>query len=143
MEPHASWSPREPKAARTYALAGVGLFLFSWVLGAIAATQGLAAIMPFADVALGLGFALAFFGIVLAGATLRAIIPLGSVAGIGLFYKAQDHATHVESGWGLGLDHLYHLFLGLILIGLTLGAAAFLSFHHTSADPPRGPETER
>jgi hypothetical protein len=134
-EPRQAAEGREGRAARTYALVGLGLFLLSWLLGGMAATQGLPALMPYADVVLGLGFALALLGAVLAGATLREIIPIGVVSGIGLFYKAQDHATHVQSGWGLGMEHLPHLMLGLILLGVAMAACVVLSFYHTRGSP--------
>lgn len=117
--------------ARRYALVGVGLFLLAWLLGGIGETLGLPAFVPYADISLSLGFVLALFGAVIAGVSLWEIMSLGVVAGIGHFYKGQDHATHVLSGWGLGLEHTPHIVLGLVLIGVATTTAAFFSFYHT------------
>jgi hypothetical protein len=119
--------------ARRYALVGVGLFGLAWLLGGIGETQGLFALVPFADISLSLGFVLALFGAMVAGAALREIVPVGVIAGIGHFYKGQDHMTHVMSGLGFGLEHTAHIFLGLVLIGVATAIAAFFAFHHTKA----------
>lgn len=121
----AGWHPRR------YALVGVGLFLFSWLLGAVGAAQGLPMVVPFAEMSLGLALVLALFGAVLAGAAWREIVPIGILSGVGHFYKGQDHTTHVLSGWGLGLEHLPHIILGLVLIGAATAWAAAMAFHHT------------
>ncbi len=120
-------------SARKFALIGVGLFVLAWLLGGIGETQGLYGIVPFADMSLGLGFVLALFGAVVAGAALKEIAPVGILSGIGLFYKGQDHMTHVMSGWGFGLDHRVHIILGLVLIGVATAVAAILAFYHTKA----------
>lgn len=125
---------REPTNARKIALAGVGLFLLSWLLGGIGDTQGLYWLVPVADLSLGLGFVLALFGAISAGTSLRAVIPIGVLSGIGHFYKGQDHETHVLSGLGFGLEHTPHILLGLVLIGIATAAAAILAFYHTRGD---------
>jgi len=124
------------RAARTYALVGVGLFLLAWLLGGIGQTQRLFALVPYGEIALGLGFVLALLGAVIAGASLWQVVPIGVLSGIGHFYKGQDHVTHIESGWGLGLEHTPHIILGLILIGIATAAAAFLAFYHTRGKEP-------
>jgi hypothetical protein len=105
----------------------------SWRIGQ---TQELFVSVPFAEMSLGLGFVLALFGAVVAGASLWQIVPIGVLSGIGHFYKGQDHVTHIESGWGLGLEHTPHIILGLILIGIATAAAAFLAFSHTRGKKP-------
>lgn len=117
--------------ARRSAVVGVGLFGLAWLLGGIGEGLGLFAVVPFADISLGLGFVLALLGAVAAGAALREIVPVGILSGVGHFYKGQDHATHVSSGWGLGLEHTPHIILGLVLIGVATATAAFLAFYHT------------
>jgi len=119
--------------ARRYALVGVGLFGLAWLLGGIGETQGLFALVPFADISLSLGFVLALFGAVMAGTALREIVPVAVIAGIGHFYKGQDHMTHVMSGLGFGLEHTAHVILGLFLIGVATAIAAFFAFHRTEA----------
>jgi hypothetical protein len=127
--------------ARRHALVGVGLFLLAWLLGGISETRALFTLMPYADIALSLGFVLALVGAILAGASLWHIVPIGVLSGIGGFYKGQDHATHVLSGWGFGLDHTPHILIGLILIGIATASAALLAFHRTRN--LEAPERER
>lgn len=122
---------RERWGARKVALVGVGLFGLAWLLGGIGQTQGLLALVPYAEMSLGLGFVLAFFGAVIAGTPLREVVPIGVVFGIGHFYKGQDHGTHILSGWGFGLEHTPHILLGLVLIGVATAVATFLAFYHT------------
>lgn len=98
--------------------------------------------VPYADVARSLGFVLALYGAVVAGASAWQIVPVGAVAGIGHFYKGQDHATHVLSGWGFGLSHSGHILVGLVLIGLATAAAAFLAFYLTRTGGPSGDDED-
>jgi hypothetical protein len=133
-EPLAEMSETErsrTNRARRYSLVGVGLFALAWLLGGIGTVQGLAIVVPYADMSLGLGFVLAFLGASLAGASLWEFVPLGALSGVGHFYKGQDHATHILSGWGFSLDHTAHIVFGLVLIGAATVAAAVLAFYHT------------
>jgi hypothetical protein len=119
------------RTARRLGLAGIGLFLLSWFLGGLAAALDAPSIVPYADMALGLGFALPLAGAVVGGSALWQIGVIGGISGIGHFYKGQDHAVHLLSGWGFSLEHTPHIILGLVLIGVATGLAAFLAFQRT------------
>lgn len=119
------------KTIRRLAFVGAGLFFVAWLLGGVGATQSLEGVVPYADTILGLGFVLAIVGAALAGATLVELAPVGLLSGVGHFYKGQDHATHVLSGWGLGFGHTQHILLGLILIGAATVLAAVIAFDRT------------
>lgn len=123
--------------ARRYALVGLGLFALAWLLGGIGETQGLRELVPYADTSLGLGFVLALFGAVVAGTPLKGIVPIGVISGIGHFYKGQEHITHVQSGWGLGLEHTPHILLGGVLIGVATITAAVMAFYFTRGGDSR------
>jgi hypothetical protein len=125
------------KTIRRLALAGAGLFFLAWLLGGVGETQSLEGIVPYADTILSLGFVLAIVGAALAGATLLELVSVGVISGVGHFYKGQDHATHILSGWGLGLNHTPHILLGLILIGAATIFATVIAFYRTRTR--RGP----
>lgn len=127
--------------ARRYALVGVGLFLLAWVLGGVGETQGLHVLVPFADTVLSLGFVLALLGAILAGASLWQVVAIGILSGVGHFYKGQDHATHILSGLGFGLEHTPHILIGGVLLGIATAAAAVLAYHYTRG--AQAPESDR
>ncbi len=35
---------------------------------------------------------------------------------VGLYYLVAPHDLHVKSGFGFGLDHTYHMLLGVVLL---------------------------
>ncbi len=35
---------------------------------------------------------------------------------VGLYYLAAPHSLHVSSGLGFGLEHTYHMVLGVVLL---------------------------
>lgn len=37
---------------------------------------------------------------------------------VGLYYVLAPHDLHVSSGFGFGLDHMYHIVLGIVLIAV-------------------------
>ncbi len=88
-------------------------------------------VIPFADTMTALGFVLALLGAVLAGSTLREVLIIGIIFGIGTFYVGEPHSTHIGSGWGLGLEHMTHIFVVLALIGTATATSAVLAFYHT------------
>jgi len=44
------------------------------------------------------------------------LVPSAVLGILGLFYVAAPHTLHVSSGASLGLDHTYHMVLGLVLL---------------------------
>jgi hypothetical protein len=111
---------------------GLGLFFLGFALGGVAnSATSLLWITPYADTLTALGFVFSLFGAVRAGSSTREIIIVGIVFGIGTFYLGEPHLTHIESGIGLGLDHVAHVFIGLGLIAAATAIASLLSFYHT------------
>ncbi len=118
--------------ARKYELTGIFLFPVGLVLGGVGnSVQGALPVIPFADTMTALGFVLALLGAVVAGSTLRQVLIIAIIFGIGTFYVGEPHSTHIGSGWGLGLEHMTHIFAGLALIGTATAISAVLAFYHT------------
>ncbi len=119
--------------ARKYGLAGVGLFIVGFLLGGIAnSAEEYLPLASIGDTLTGLGFVLSIIGAARAGSSIRELLVIGTVFGIGTFYLAEPHPTHEQSGIGFGLEHLTHIFIGLALIALATAAGAILSFHRTT-----------
>ncbi len=120
------------RAARKYGAVGVVLFVVGFVLGGVGNTvSGALWIVPYSDTLDALGFVLALFGAALAGSTIREIVIVGIIFGVGTFYVGEPHATHIGSGLGFGLEHMTHVFMGLGLVALATALSAGLSFYHT------------
>jgi len=47
---------------------------------------------------------------------LKKLAPTIVLGVLGIFYTALPHDTHVSSGLGLGLEHNYHLILGVVFL---------------------------
>ena len=52
---------------------------------------------------------------------------------LGLFYALAPHAMHVSSGLGFGLEHMWHVTLGVVLL---LGGAYYGWMMHAKAARP-------
>ncbi len=84
------------RAARKYGVVGVVLFVVGFVLGGVGNTvSGALWIVPYSDTLDALGFVLALFGAALAGSTIREIVIVGIIFGVGTFYVGEPHATHI------------------------------------------------
>jgi hypothetical protein len=117
---------------RKLALTGIVLYIVGFVLGGVGnQVSGALPVTPVADTLTALGFVLALFGAVKAGSRIRQILVVGIIFGIGTFYVGEPHSTHIGSGIGFGLEHLTHIFIGLLLIMAATVISVILSFYHT------------
>lgn len=120
---------------RSYALIGIVLYAFGFVLNGIG--NGLAQywLVPYADTIGALGFVVALYTASLAGVSTRVIVVIGLIYGIGTFYVGEPHTTHVDSGLGFGLGHMTHIYIGLGLIAFTTLLSVALAFYSTREKP--------
>ena len=129
---------------RSYALIGIVLYAFGFVLNGIG--NGLAQfwLVPYADTVGALGFVVAVYSASLAGVSTRVIAVIGLVYGIGTFYVGEPHSTHVASGLGFGWAHMTHTYVGLGLISFATVLSAALTFYLTREKPshPTQPRLE-
>ena len=93
--------------------------------------MGALVVIPFADTITALGFVLALFAAARAGTRIRQILIVGIIYGIGTFYLGEPHSTHIGSGFGLGLEHIQHISLGLLLIMISTIVSVVLAYYHT------------
>lgn len=118
--------------SRKLALTGIVVYVVGFVLGGVGnQVSGALAVIPFADTFTALGFVLALSGAVRAGSRIRQILAVGIVYGVGTFYVGEPHSTHIGSGIGFGLEHLTHIFIGLLLMMAATVISVVLSFYHT------------
>jgi hypothetical protein len=123
---------------RKVALLGIVLFFVGFGLGGVGnQVQGALPVIPLADTLTALGFVLALFGASRAGSPLPQILVVGIIYGLGTFYAGEPHATHIGSGFGLGLEHLTHIFIGLALMMAATVISVVLTFYHTRHLSPR------
>lgn len=64
---------------------------------------------------------------------------------LGLFYALAPHSVHVSSGLGLGLDHIIHVVLGLVLLVVGAYVGWFMKplEKHLAAKPARKAKRRR
>src|SRR5947209_19554659 len=117
---------------RKLAVLGLVLFFVGFALGGVGnQVTGALVVIPFADTITALGFVLALFAAARAGTRIRQILIVGIIYGIGTFYLGEPHSTHVDSGFGLGLEHIQHISLGLLLIMISTIVSVVLAYYHT------------
>jgi hypothetical protein len=112
-------------------LAGFALGFISIGLvlgGVIDIESGLAVLTPFADLLYGLGLVIVVAVAARAGVSMKYLLIVGAIIGIGLFYKSAPHEIHIASGTGFGLVHPAHIMLGTILITISVAALVVLTF---------------
>jgi len=117
---------------RKLAVLGLILFFVGFALGGVGnQVSGALVLLPFADTITALGFVLAVSAAVRAGSRIRQILIVGIIYGIGTFYLGEPHSTHVDSGFGLGLSHIQHISLGLLLMVIATVTSVVLAYYHT------------
>ena len=117
---------------RNLAILGLVLFFVGFALGGVGnQVSGTLVVLPFADTITALGFVLALSAAVRAGSRIRQILIVGIVYGIGTFYAGEPHQTHIDSGFGLGLAHIQHIFLGLLLMMIATIISVVLAYYNT------------
>ena len=117
---------------RKLAVLGLVLFFVGFALGGVGnQVSGALVVLPFADTITALGFVLALSAAVRAGSRIRQILIVGIVYGIGTFYVGESHENHVGSGFGLGLAHIQHISLGLLLMIIATAVSVVLAYYHT------------
>lgn len=120
---------------RSYALIGIVLYAFGFVLNWIGNGLDQFWLVPYADTISALGFVVALYSASLAGVSTRLIVVIGLIFGIGTFYVGEPHPTHVDSGLGFGLGHMTHIYIGLGLIAFTTVLSVALAFFLTREKP--------
>ncbi len=125
---------------RSYALIGIVIYVFGFVLNGIGNGLVQLWLVPYADTMSGLGFVIALYAASLAGISTRGIALVGVVYGIGTFYIGEPHATHIASGIGFGFEHMTHIYIGLGLITLATASLASLVFYKTRSRGTSGPK---
>ncbi len=120
---------------RSYALIGIVLFAFGFVLNGIGNGLDQFWLVPYADTISALEFVVALYTASLAGVSTRLIVVIGLIYGIGTFYVGEPHSTHVASGLGFGLGHMTHIYIGLGLIAFTTILSVALAFYLTREKP--------
>jgi hypothetical protein len=111
-------------------LAGVALGTLSISLvlsGRIGIESGLAVLTPFADALYGLGLVIVVAAAARASVPMKYLVLIGTVIGVGLFFKSAPHEFHIASGLGFGLPHNGHLITGMIMIAVSVAALAALA----------------
>ncbi len=121
---------------RSYALIGVVIYVFGFVLNGIGNSLSQFWLVPYADTMTGLGFVIALYAASLVGISTRGIALVGVVFGLGTFYVGESHSTHVASGLGFGLAHMTHIYIGLGLISLATASLVVLVFYNTRQKKP-------
>jgi len=137
----ASALPALPSSTvRSYALIGMVIYVFGFVLNGIGNGLEQFWLVPYADTMSGLGFIISLYAASLAGISTRGIALMGVVYGIGTFYIGEPHSTHIASGIGFGFEHMTHIYIGLGLITLVTASLAALVFYKTRKRGTSGPE---
>jgi hypothetical protein len=103
---------------------GIGLVLG----GVIDIESGITVLVPFADLLYGLGLVIVVAVAARAGVSMKYLLIVGAIIGIGLFYKSAPHEIHIASGAGFGLVHPAHIMLGTIMITISVAALVLLTF---------------
>lgn len=129
------------RQTRKYGIAGLAIHLAGLALGtlsislvlsgAIAIESGLAMLTPFADALYGLGLVIVVAAAAKASVTMKYLAIIGTVIGVGLFFKSAPHEFHIASGLGFGLPHNGHLVIGIILIAISVAALAALAIAYS------------
>jgi hypothetical protein len=115
----------------TIHLAGfvLGFISIGLVLGGVIDIEsGLAVLTPFADLLYGLGLVIVVAVAARTGVSMKYLLIVGAIIGIGLFYKSAPHEIHIASGAGFGLIHPAHIMLGTILITISVAVLVVLMF---------------
>ncbi len=112
---------------------GEGLIL----QGIIAIDSGIAVLTPAADLFYGLGLVIVVAIAARVGVPLKYMLIVGTIIGIGLFYKSAVHEIHIASGLGFGLEHFRHIGIGSILITLSVAALAVLTLLYNKSTQKR------
>ena len=125
-------------SVRKYGIAGLAAHLTGFALGTISIAlvlggvigieSGLAVLTPFADGLYGLGLVIVVAVAARAGISMKYLLVIGAIIGLGLFYKSAPHEFHVASGIGFGLPHNGHVVIGTILITISTTMLAILTF---------------
>jgi hypothetical protein len=105
---------------------GIGLVLG----GVIDIESGISVIVPFADLLYGLGLVIVVAVAARTGVSMKYLLTVGAVIGIGLFYKSAPHEIHIASGTGFGLIHPAHIMIGTILITISVAALAVMAIRY-------------
>jgi hypothetical protein len=105
---------------------GIGLVLG----GVIDIESGISVIVPFADLLYGLGLVIVVAVAARAGVSMKYLLIVGAVIGIGLFYKSTPHEIPIASGTGFGLVHPAHIMIGTILITISVAALAVMAIRY-------------
>jgi hypothetical protein len=121
-----------------YGLAGLTIHLVGFTIGfisiglviggVIGMESGLSVLTPFADLLYGLGLVIVVAVAARAGVPMKYLVILGSIIGVGLFYKSAPHEIHIASGIGFDLPHNGHIVIGTILITISVVALAVVAF---------------
>lgn len=125
---------------RSYALIGIVIYVFGFVLNGIGNGLDQLWLVPYADTMSGLGFVIALYTGSLAGMSTRGIALVGLVYGIGTFYLGEPHSTHIASGIGFGLEHMTHIYLGLGLVTFATASLVLFVFYKTRPKKPSNRE---
>lgn len=96
-------------------------------LGLASIDSGIAIMEPFGDLLYGLGLVIVVASSARSGLSMKYLVIVGVVIGIGLFYKSAIHEIHIASGLGFGLPHQVHVGIGAITITLAVAAVATLA----------------
>ncbi len=129
-------SPLPSSTIRSYALIGIVLYVFGFVLNGIGNGLDQLWLVPYADTVSALGFVVAVYTASLAGVSTRLIVTIGVIYGLGTFYLGEPHSTHRASGLGFGLEHsgfntLSHINIGLGLITFATVLLVALAYYKT------------
>jgi hypothetical protein len=108
--------------------AALGTLSISLVLsGRIGIESGVAVLTPFADALFGLGIVIVVAAAARASVPMKCLVVIGTIIGLGLFFKSAPHEFHIASGLGFGLPHNGHTVLGLIMITVSVVVIAALA----------------
>ena len=117
---------------RKLAVIGLVLYFVGFAVNGVGnQVSGALVVIPFADTISALGFVMALLAAARAGSRIRHILIVGILYGIGTFYTGEPHSSHVGSGFGFGLEHLQHIFLGLIFMIIATVVSVVLAYYNT------------
>jgi hypothetical protein len=136
MSTAASAGPTLPNSTvRSYALIGIVLYAFGFVLNGIGNSLSQYWLVPYADTVTALGFVVALYTATLAGISTRTVVLIGLLYGVGTFYLGEPHSTHIASGLGFGLEHMTHIDIGLGLVTTATVLLVALAYYKTRTKP--------
>jgi hypothetical protein len=120
---------------RSYAMIGIVLYAFGFVLNSIGNSLTQFWLIPYADTISALGFVVALYTASLAGLGTRLVVLIGLVYGIGTFYVVEPDLTYANSGVQIGSANMSH-YIGLGLVGFTMILLVALAFYFTRVKSP-------